>query len=226
MKSKTSSRTEADLASKVRNAYLDYILTEGKNPTSVYQFAKTAGISEGDFYNHFSGFDGIGISIWKQLLDEVFSKLEQGPEWQTFGTQEKLLLFYFTVVQEFKNQRSYVEWCNRQWKNPLGDFPVRKFVNERLKQFFDERLEEGFQQNEIAQRKLVSKSYGSALILQFWMIVEFWLRDTSADFQDSDAFIEKSVQLGFSLMKESSLDKAVDLVRFMAGRVGFPQFQS
>jgi hypothetical protein len=44
------------------------------------------------------------------------------------------------------------------------------------------------------------------------------MTDESRDFEDTDAAIEKGVNLGFDLMKENTLDKAFDLAKFLWGR--------
>jgi hypothetical protein len=55
-------------------------------------------------------------------------------------------------------------------------------------------------------------------MVQFWFIIQFWMTDESRDFEDTDAAIEKGVNLGFDLMKENTLDKAFDLAKFLWGR--------
>jgi hypothetical protein len=59
------------------------------------------------------------------------------------------------------------------------------------------------------------------MVIQFWLVLDFWIKDSSRDFEDTDAFIEKTVHLGLSMMQESTIDKAIDLVRFLVGRVSF-----
>ena len=44
---------------EIRAAYIDYVLTHNEAPKTVYSFAKDLGISESEFYDHFSSFEGI-----------------------------------------------------------------------------------------------------------------------------------------------------------------------
>ena len=49
---------------KIQNDYIDYVLTEGEQPKSVYIFAKKHEFSEEEFYQHFVSFEGLDHSIW------------------------------------------------------------------------------------------------------------------------------------------------------------------
>jgi len=219
MKSKTTAKTEVDLKTTITTAYVDYVLKEGKNPISIYQFAHQAGITEGEFYTCFNNFEAVANEVWKSTLDTAFATLEGSPEYAGFSVREKCLLFYFTVVQEFKNQRSYVTFSSRNWLRPGKKDGLKTWVEKRLGTYFDSLIQEGFDKGELFNRTFISNYYKQALTLQFFLVLDFWVKDTSIDFEDTDAYIEKTVHLGFGMMQENTLDKAVDLARFMAGRV-------
>jgi len=219
MKSKTSVKTEIDVKAAILTGYVDFVLKEGKNPTSVYHFAQTIEITEAEFYAHFNQFEAISAQVWSGLFDSVFQNLESGTEYASFSVREKCLLFYFTLVQELKNQRSYVTYTSRHWLKPGKKDALKSSVEKRISAYFDGLVQEGFEKGELFNRTLVSNYYRQALVLQFFLVVDFWIKDTSLDFEDTDAFIEKTVHLGFGMMQENTLDKALDLARFMAGRV-------
>jgi hypothetical protein len=51
----------------IQKAYIDYVLTEGEQPKSVYVFAKKNKMSEDEFYRFFGSFDAIEQSVWADL---------------------------------------------------------------------------------------------------------------------------------------------------------------
>jgi LPS sulfotransferase NodH len=53
---------------KIEEAYLKHLLTQGKTPNSVFQFADDLGITEAKFYEHFSSFESIEKNIWERLI--------------------------------------------------------------------------------------------------------------------------------------------------------------
>jgi len=218
MKTKTASKPETDLKSKLQNEYLDYVLTEGRNPTSVYLFAKKLGIEEGEFYQFYNSFDAIAVDIWEGLLIQTIERIEASEEYASFSVRERILAFYYTNIEILKANRSYVSYSSKGWFRLRSNLPAKKAVEKKLVPYFDKLVFQGFETGEMADRTKISDYYQKALIVQFWFILDFWLKDESKDFEDTDAVIEKAVNLGLDLMKENSLDKAFDLARFLIGR--------
>jgi Tetracyclin repressor-like, C-terminal domain len=47
------------------------------------------------------------------------------------------------------------------------------------------------------------------------MILDFWVKDKSKGFENTDAMIEKSVNTAFDLMGSTALDSVLDFAKFM-----------
>jgi AcrR family transcriptional regulator len=218
MKTKSAPKTETNLKSKVMDGYIDYVLTEGKNPTSVYLFAKNIGIEEGQFYQHYNSFDAIAVDIWESFLEDTITRIQSGEEYAGFSTRERILTFYYTLIEVLKKNRSYVAFSSKGWMKPGSGLPAKKAVERKLEPFFEQLIDNGFQSGELAERPKISDFYTNALKVQFWFILDFWLKDQSREFEDTDAAIEKAINLGFGLMSENTLDKAFDFVKFLWGR--------
>lgn len=218
MKTKNTARTETDLKSKIKSGYMDFVLTEGKNPASVYHFCKISGITEDEFYRHYTSFGSIESSLWVDTLEGVIQKLEETNEYQAFGVREKLLSFFYALVEEMRSNRSFFAKSSENWFVPGKAMPAKKAVEKQLKPFFEKLISEGFQTGELAERPKISDYYPNALMVQFWFVLGFWMKDESQGFEDTDAAIEKGVNLGFDMLKENTLDKALDLAKFLWGR--------
>jgi hypothetical protein len=48
----------------IQKAYIDFVLTEGQQPKSVYIFAKKNKMAEEEFYQFFGSFNAIEQNIW------------------------------------------------------------------------------------------------------------------------------------------------------------------
>jgi hypothetical protein len=203
----------------ILGAYKDFVLMEGKEPASVYLLGKKAGFSEAEFYQHFSTVPQVGADIWKALLEETEASVRNNPEYATFTGRDKLLLFYFSLVQHLKKERSFVNWSASGWIKPGRHGAARKLVSSWVKDFMEGVLREAEASGEVKGRGKIGNHYADALLLQFWFILDFWIKDESQDFEDSDALIEKSLGLAFDLLGEGPLEKALDLGRFLLGRV-------
>lgn len=74
---------------------------------------------------------------------------------------------------------------------------------------------EGKDTDEIANRPFISDRYGEALWIQTLFILNFWRNDESAGFVQTDAAIEKAVNVAFDLMGRGAVDSIMDLAKFI-----------
>src|SRR6056297_2204051 len=82
-------------------------------------------------------------------------------------------------------------------------------------EYVREVIAEGMEGGEIKDRKYLSERYDKALWVQLVFVVDYWCNDTSKDFENSDAAIEKAVTLSFQLLGESARDNALDFAKFI-----------
>lgn len=215
MATKTKS-TKAKITPKnIIDAYLKYVLTEGKQPASVFKFADDMGMSEADFYSHFTSFESIEKSIWENLMGETLTALEKDSNYESFNAREKLLSFYFTHLEVLKGKRSFIMMRWSGLKDSMKTPDALKPYKEHFLKFAKRVIVEGINGDEIKERSFISDRYNQAFWLQLVFVIDFWIKDTSADFEQTDAAIEKAVNLSFELLSESTLDRAIDFVKFL-----------
>jgi hypothetical protein len=63
--------------------------------------------------------------------------------------------------------------------------------------------------------RYLDKKYADGLWFQFMMIIQFWAKDTSPNFEKTDEFIEKSTQASFELLGVTAFDSLIDLGKFL-----------
>jgi hypothetical protein len=81
--------------------------------------------------------------------------------------------------------------------------------------FAMEIVVEGIEKEEIKERQYISERYDKAFWLQLAFVVNYWIGDSSKDFEQSDAAVEKAVNLSFQLLGDSTLDSVVDFAKFL-----------
>lgn len=213
---KTTRKSESKASEeKIKTAYVEAVLTSGSRPVSVYKFCLDLGIKEEEFYNIFGSFDGLENSIWKGFINKTISRLKADKAYLSFITREKILAFYYTLLEELKVNRSYVIF---QLENS------RKFelVPEYIKGFkaafedhFEAVLNVARGSGEVATRPVIDKRYPQLFWLHLGFILLFWKQDNSAGFENTDAAIEKSVNLAFDLIGKGAVDSAIDFAKFL-----------
>lgn len=81
--------------------------------------------------------------------------------------------------------------------------------------FAKDLLAEGRESREVEQRPFITNRYPDALWLQTQYILDFWIKDVSKGFEQTDTAIEKSVNTAFDLIGRSPLDSVIDLAKFI-----------
>jgi hypothetical protein len=208
--------TKVDQRSKIITGYVEYVLEHGKQPASVFKFAKELKMKEEEFYTFFTSFESIKSAVWAKLFDDTIGNLESQEVYKEYSAREKFLGFLFTLVEELKKNRSYLLSLYGGNKGIKNILPAEaKTFRHKFKDFANEIILEGKETEEIASRPIISDRYDEALWLQVWFVFQFWIKDSSPSFEKTDAAIEKSVNLAFDLMGKSALDSFIDFAKFL-----------
>ena len=201
----------------LKPAYLDYLRRHGHAPKTVFAFADAQGITEGEFYRHYASFAVIDRETWVDFGREAREQAAQEPAWQGYGTREKLLAFYYTLLEILKNNRSFVLLTlgRSQRRQPALIPKVLNKFEAEFKDFVEEILHEGRSTGEVASRPFLQDGYGRIFLRQLQFILMFFVRDESANFERTDAAVEKAVTLSFDLVGRNTFDSALDFGRFL-----------
>lgn len=197
-------------------AYIDFVLEHDKIPSSPYLLCKKIGMSEEDFYTHFSSVQQINKEIWGAFFTETKNRITAEEVYEDYSIREKVLAFYFTLIEVMKAQRSYAQLSYKQKKKLETKPHFLHIFHEGFREWVGDLILEGRESQEIAERiSFITDQYPKAFWLQCLSIMEFWTRDFSDGFEKTDAFIEKSVNLSMDLINENLIDSVFDFGKFM-----------
>ncbi|MFG6686009.1 TetR family transcriptional regulator C-terminal domain-containing protein [Mariniflexile sp. HNIBRBA6329] len=195
--------------------YMDYVLEHNENPKSVYAFAKANNFEEAKFYEHFGSFEAVEKFIFKAFFDNTISALNNNEEYLSFDARNKLLSFYFTFFENLTANRSYVVYALHKYKNSMKGLSklskLRKSFTNYIQSFGIETIDVKQEQLEKIQNKAIQESGW----IQFLLTLKFWLEDTSASFEKTDIFIEKSVNTSFDVLNIAPLKSVIDFGKFI-----------
>jgi len=207
-------------AEEIQNAYIDYVLTKGIKPASVYIFAKDNNMSEEEFYNFYGSFEGIEESIWTDLCQRALSEVQNQEIWEQYSSREKTLAFFYALIELLKSKRSFVLYSLKQSGQTIGTPSILKGVKNLFESFASGLVDQGVESGELANRRFLTSKYKDALWIQFGVIVNFWAKDNSAGFEKTDEAIEKGINVTFDLFGKSPLDSLFDYGKFMMNNGG------
>ncbi len=202
-------------ADKIRTAYVDHLLTHGKQPASVYKFCLDLGFKEEVFYSSFGSFDAIEKDIWTGFITKTVDRLHGDKAYQSFTSREKILSFYYALLEELKNNRSFAIQQLFSFRKPELVPSYLKDFKKVLEDFITNALSQGKASGEISQRPYLDRIYPQLFWMHLGFILLFWKEDDSAGFEQTDAAVEKSVNLAFDLIGKGAIDTAFDFAKFL-----------
>jgi hypothetical protein len=210
-------------AESIQKAYIDFVLTNGEQPKSVYVFAKKNKMAEEEFYNYFGSFDAIEQYVWTDLAKRTFTEIKGQDVWSQYSSREKGLSFFYAFFELLKSSRSFAVYSFKKQPKSFATPVIFTDLKKLFESFANEILNEGIESGELSDRKFFSKKYKDALWVQFGFVLNFWINDTSAGFEKTDEAIEKGVNVTFDLFQRSPIDNLFEYGKFLAQHGGLKE---
>jgi hypothetical protein len=195
--------------------YMDYVLEYNKNPNSVYNFAKINGFEESIFYNFFGSFEAIEKHIFKAFYDNTLNALESSESYETFDARNKLLSFYYTFFENLTANRSYAVYALGSNKKNLKGLQALTELKKSFNAYVGNLDIETLDIKDAKIEKIQTKAIQESAWVQLMITLKFWLDDTSASFEKTDIFIEKSVNTSFDILNIAPIKSVIDFGKFI-----------
>ena len=200
---------------KIVSMFMQDTLENNEKPKSVYHFAKANGITEAEFYTLFGGLEGVEKEIFNQFLEKTKELLNKDKDYEYYDMKSKMLSFYFTFFELLAANRSYVVLSLKGDKKPLQGLMQLSSLRNGFKDFVSEIISDEYRLKQEKFQQIQEKAIQESAWFQLIMTLKFWLDDTSASFEKTDLFIEKSVKASFELMNTAPLESLMDFGKFL-----------
>lgn len=195
--------------------YMDYVLEHDQNPKSVYAFSKLNNFEEQEFYKHFASFQAIEKWVFEAFFTNSLNALNKSEDYNIFDARNKLLSFYYTFFENLTANRSYVTHILNKYKNDLKGLKILSGLKHHYTDYINSL---GIQMLDIKQEqfeKIQENALKESAWFQLLLTIKFWLDDTSASFEKTDIYIEKSVNTTFDVLDIAPLRSVIDLGKFL-----------
>ena len=207
----------------MQKAYIDFVLTEGEQPKSVYVFAQKNKMPEEEFYRFFGSFDAIEQNIWTGFAVKTIAEIKTQEVWMQYTSREKVLSFFYSFFELLKGSRSFVVYSVKKQPKTFSTAQIFQGIKDLVERFCNDIIVEGIASNELSERKFFSNRYKDALWVQLVFVLHFWINDDSTGFEKTDEAIEKSINVTFDLFQRSPIDNLIEYGRFLARDGGVKQ---
>jgi hypothetical protein len=203
------------IKNEIVNGFTDYVLKNGTYPKSVYAFAAEIGIKEAEFYKYFGAFESIEMYVFTSFFENTITLLEKDENYQNFQAKDKLLSFYFTFFEVLAANRSYVKATIGGQKDMLKKLKVLSDLRHNFQQYINGLDIPALDLKQESLEKIQERGIFEMAWNQLLITMKFWLDDTSASFEKTDIFIEKSINTSFELMNIEPIESLIDFGKFL-----------
>jgi hypothetical protein len=200
---------------KIVSMYMNYRLENNDKPKTVYQFTKTNGFDETEFYKFFGTIESVEKEIFKMFLEKTVELIQKDDNYETYDMKSKMLSFYFTFFELLSANRSFVVMSLKEHQNQLKNIAQLANLRVGFKNYItgiiNDEVRTQTEKFQNFQEKAIQETYW----IQFLLTMKFWLDDESPAFEKTDIYIEKSVKATFELMNISPIDSLIDFGKFI-----------
>lgn len=195
--------------------YMNYVLEYNEQPKSIYSFSKHNNFEESKFYSFFGSFEGIEKAIFKAFHENTLNTLNNSDDYESYDARNKLLSYYFTFFENLNANRSYVTYVLADCKMSLKTLDKFSELRKAFMTYIETLEIDNLEIKEERLQKIQDRSLQESAWIQLMFTLKFWLDDTSASFEKTDIFIEKSVNASFDLISIKPLKSIIDLGKFL-----------
>ncbi|MDX1904207.1 MAG: TetR family transcriptional regulator C-terminal domain-containing protein [Thermonemataceae bacterium] len=192
--------------------YIAFVLEKNRKPSSIYELTQFAEQEESEFYQAFSSLESIESAFWLEQFQNTRSQIENDTQYQGFSVREKLLAFAFTWLENLEQNRAFIMVLKNNVK--MKSLKTLEDFKNSFEDFAQELINEALETEEVLNRTFLNKAYPKAMWGTIMYILGFWLKDTSPNFEQTDAAVEKSVNFFFDLTGRTFLDSFADFAKF------------
>lgn len=200
---------------KIIALYMEHVLEHENFPKSVYKFCKVNNLQEDEFYKSFGSFEGLQVEIWNNFYTNTINLLEKNKDYGTYGNQDKMLSFFYTMFELLTLNRSYVLFALKEHKSKFAAMAQLKGLRKNIKNYATSLIEEANESKNLKVTKQSPVIFSEGAWVQFLFLLKFWMDDTSAGFERTDMAIEKSVNTIFDVFDNTPLDSIIDFGKFL-----------
>jgi AcrR family transcriptional regulator len=196
-------QNKAAIRKRIVTAALSLFQTKGFDATTTKAIARKAGIAEGTVFNYFRTKEDIALHFFEQEVDQAIASVRGNPRLRKAPLEEKLFALVHSQLEFLAPYEKFIGAAfihALKPASPLGIFSHRaQELRHRYVGFVQELMEESMprqQQNPLAflAPDVFWIYYLGALL--------YWLHDSSPGKQNTLAFLDRSLSIGVSVLKQ------------------------
>ena len=199
-------RNKQEIRERIVRAALSLFQTKGFDATTTKAIARKAGIAEGTVFNYFKSKDDIALYFFELEVDQAMAAVRENPRLRKAPLEEKLFTLVHSQLEFLAHHERFIGAAlihALKPASPLGPFSHRaQELRHRYLGFVEELIEES-----APKRRHGPLTFFAPEV--FWIyylgVLLYWLYDRSEGKQNTLAFLDRSLNVGVSMLKRGWL---------------------
>src|SRR5438477_7972782 len=196
-------QNKAAIRKRIVTAALSLFQTKGFDATTTRAIARKAGIAEGTVFNYFRTKEDIALHFFEQEVDQAIASVRENPRLRKAPLEEKLFALVHSQLEFLAPYEKFIGAAfihALKPASPLGIFSYRaQELRHRYVGFVQELLDESLPKNQYSPLAFLAPEV-------FWIYylgaLLYWLHDSSPGKQNTLAFLDRSLSIGVSVLKQ------------------------
>jgi len=196
-------QSKQEIRERIVKAALSLFQTKGFDSTTTKAIARKAKIAEGTVFNYFKSKDDIALHFFEQEVDQAMAAVRDNPRLRNAPLEEKLFTLVHSQLEFLAPYERFIGTAlihALKPASPLGPFSHRaQELRHRYLGFVEELIEESIPKH---RRSPLTFLAPEVFWIYYMGALLYWLYDSSAGKQNTLAFLDRSLSIGVSMLKQ------------------------
>ena len=194
---------------------VDLIMEKGFKATTMRAIARQAGVGDATIYNYFPTKESILFGYYEDALENAVEGLKGIQDFNRFNLREQLQALFEALLEIYLPDREFVaESFGPVFMALIPGNQSLLAIKKRFTHIVDDMFQAAVEVGEISDQVFKELTYH--VLWDFYVgTVLYWVRDDSPGFTNTTVFLDKSLALGYSLLKAEAVNRLVDVGSFL-----------
>ena len=188
---------------RIVNAALALFRAKGFDATTTKAIARRAGIAEGTVFNYFRSKEDIALLFFEQEVDQAIAAVRENPRLRKAPLEEKLFALVHSQLEFLAPHERFIGAAFIHALKPTSQLGIFSHRAQELRHRYVGFVQELFEESMPKQHQNPLSWVAPEAFWIFYLgALLYWLHDSSPGKQHTLAFLDRSLSIGVSMLKQ------------------------
>src|SRR5437773_7897899 len=193
-------QNKAAIRKRIVTAALSLFQTKGFDATTTKAIARKAGIAEGTVFNYFRTKEDIALHFLEQEVDQAIASVRDNPRLRKAPIEEKLFTLVHSQLEFLAPYERFIGAAFIHALKPASALGIFSHRAQELRHRYVGFVQELFEQS--LPKHPLTWVAPDAFWIYYLGVLLYWLHDSSPGKQNTLAFLDRSLRICISLLKQ------------------------